>query len=242
MLVSRAFQAREEDDETKESYRFIGCVSFPANVRVQGSLYGKPASVTGLGASSDLLLLPLENAANPHAALSLLENYSVAWRAVLSGDARVTQQLRQNPSGFLERLGGEGLGVHANSVEINSLLAFTDPDVVQASMSGDYAAFLRKLKTLNILSDNATSLMRQRVRQAFAALAAVAPNSRVSRLSEADPGGINGRGISNELRAIMRGMEYMERPEIREEAVVVCLYRHWGVYICRRCESIGGCH
>ncbi|MBJ7262445.1 MAG: hypothetical protein JHC61_01315 [Burkholderiaceae bacterium] len=173
---------------------------------------------------SDLLLLPLDDSVLGQSALGMLQRYGTAWRAVLSGDPRMADSLRKDPLGFLQNLGGES-GVHADSVETRTLMAFTDPEVVKASLSGDYAAFLRKLKSLHILSDGAESLMRQRVKAAIAALPSM-PQDMTSIADETPEIVVRDQVIVDEFNAIMRNMihkEYEERESWgdRDDSLVV---------------------
>jgi hypothetical protein len=146
----------------------LGTIGIAVVPKTAGAaLYGTPASVTGPAeAAADVMRLPLSGAQIPPSTLDDINRYQRLWSAVFT-DAATRADFRRNPGVYLRRQGLPATVLSIDDHEVRLMQALADDEVLATSMSGDYAAFLARLKELGLVQRSPPSNLKHRVMEAM---------------------------------------------------------------------------
>lgn len=130
---------------------------------VSTSIYGTPISVSGpIVRSTEPLRLLLSDVDVPKSMMPLIISFGTVWERVL-GNEKDKKKFQYDPSGFLQENGIPKSVLDVRDQEVVLLKAFTDPEVMESALSGDYRDFLRRLSQLGVTSQAAKSDLKKQV-------------------------------------------------------------------------------
>jgi hypothetical protein len=131
------------------------------------TLYGTPVSVTGPAqAAADVLRLPLSGADIPPSTMDDINRYRRLWSTVFT-DAATRADFRRDPGIYLRRQGLPATVLTTDDHEVRLMQALADDEILATSMSGDYAAFMGRLKELGLVQRGPPSNLKRRVVEAM---------------------------------------------------------------------------
>lgn len=143
--------------------KILGAVGMLGIPGVSTSIYGTPISVSGpIARSTEPLRLLLSNVDVPKSVMPLITSFGTVWERVLGNDED-KKKFQYDPAGFLEENGIPKSVLDVRDQEVVLLKAFTDPEVIESALSGDYRDFLKRLSQLGVTNHAAKSGLKKQV-------------------------------------------------------------------------------
>ncbi|MDP6416687.1 MAG: hypothetical protein QGG54_16890, partial [Gammaproteobacteria bacterium] len=138
----------------------------PSGSVAGGRLYGAPLyeANTDRVLGENRLRLALSRIEIPIEAWGPLMNMSRLWNAVLQ-DKSTREEFRSSPRRFLARNGVPLAIMKRSSQEFRLLQLICDPYIRHIAGSGNYRAFISRLKENNLLHDDAEDSLRNRIQK-----------------------------------------------------------------------------